>query len=312
MLRHSASLYALTVFIWGSTWYAITFQLGRVAPEVSVVYRFALASLLLLVYCIARRLNLRFSMRDHACMALQGLLLFGLNYVVFYRATGLMTSGLIAVVFSTIVLMNIFLSALFFGQRIEPAVTAGACVGLAGIGLVFWPELAGVAQLTTVQGIGLCLLGTLLASLGNMSSVSNQRRALPVIQTNAFGMGYGALLMGIWAKLQGVAFGYDPSPAYTLSLLYLAVFGSIVAFGSYLTLLGRLGAARAAYATVVFPLVALAISTLFERYSWTLASLFGVALVLLGNLLVLARRRSPQPAQADLVTEPATRPRGRR
>lgn len=289
---HSATLYAAAVLIWGSTWYAIKFQLGLVAPEISVVYRFALASLMLLAYCGLSNRNLRFGARDHAFMALQGLLLFGINYVVFYWATGLMTSGLIAVVFSTIVLLNIFLAALFFGQRVEPLVVAGACLGLAGIALVFWPELAAIRPASSGYGIALSLLGTLLASLGNMSSVRNQRQGLPVIQSNAFGMGYGAASMAVWALARGAEFTYDPSPAYTVSLLYLTVFGSIVAFGSYLTLLGRLGAGRAAYATVVFPVVALAISTVFEGYLWSLASLSGVTLVLFGNLLVVSNRQA--------------------
>lgn len=280
------------MLVWGSTWYAIKFQLGVVAPDVSVVYRFALASLLLLAYCYFSNRSLRFSVRDHAFMALQGLLLFGLNYVIFYWASGLMTSGLIAVIFSTIVLLNIFLSAVFFGQRMEPLVVAGACLGLAGIGLVFWPELATMQPASSGYGIALSLLGTLVASLGNMTSVRNQRQGLPVIQSNAFGMGYGAALMAVWALARGAEFTYDPSPGYTVSLLYLAVFGSIVAFGSYLTLLGRVGAGRAAYATVVFPVVALAISTAFEGYIWTLASLTGVTLVLLGNLLVVANRQT--------------------
>jgi drug/metabolite transporter (DMT)-like permease len=292
MFIHSGTLYAAAVLIWGSTWYAIKFQLGVVAPEVSVVYRFALASLLLLAYCRFSNRDLRFSARDHAFMALQGLLLFGINYVVFYWATGLMTSGLIAVVFSTIVLMNIFLAALFFGQRVEPLVVAGASLGLAGIALVFWPEFAISRSASNWHGIALSLLGTLLASLGNMSSVRNQRQGLPVIQSNAFGMGYGAGLMALWALAQGTQFTYDPAPAYTVSLLYLAVFGSIVAFGSYLTLLGRLGAGRAAYATVLFPIVALAISTAFEDYVWSVVSLSGVTLVLVGNLLVVSNRQA--------------------
>jgi len=288
MLTHSATLYLAAVLIWGSTWFAIKFQLGTVAPELSILYRFALASLMLLAYCAWRRLTLRFDAAAHGFLALQGLLLFGLNYLVFYWATGLMTSGLIAVIFSTIVLMNIFLSALFFGQRIEPLMVAGALLGVGGIALVFGPELRALGGGDTWRGVALSLLGTLLASLGNMVSARNQRHGLPVIQSNAYGMGYGTLVMAAWALFSGASFRYDPAPAYTLSLLYLSLFGSVLAFGSYLTLLGRIGAGRAAYVTVLFPIVALAISTLFEGYRWTPPAIAGLCLVLAGNVLVLS------------------------
>ncbi len=290
MLSHSTTLYLATVLIWGSTWFAIKFQLGVVAPEVSVVYRFALASLALLGFCAWRRLALRFNARAHAWMAAQGLFLFGLNYVVLYWATETLTSGLIAVVFSTIVLMNIFLAALFFAQRIEPVMVAGALAGLAGIALVFWPQLTALSERGAWQGVALSVLGTAFASLGNMVSQRNQGQRLPVIQSNAFGMGYGAALMAVWALARGAEWTYDPAPAYTVSMLYLVLFGSILAFGGYLTLLGRIGAARAAYAMVVFPLVALGISTLFEDYRWTPAAGTGVLLVLAGNALVIASR----------------------
>lgn len=289
MLTHSATLYAAAVLIWGSTWFAIRFQLGEVAPEVSVAYRFALASALLLAYSALRGLPLRFTWREHGWMAAQGLLLFCVNYLVFYEASARLTSGLIAVVFSTIVLMNILNGALLLGRPVEARPVAAALLGLAGIALVFWPEVAAMGASGVVfTGVALSLAGTLVASWGNIASARNQRHGLPVIQSNAYGMAWGALIMAAWAALRGVPFDYDPAPAYTLSLLYLSVFGSVLAFGSYLTLLGRIGPERAAYATVLFPVVALALSTLFEGYRWTPAGLAGLALVLAGNLLVLA------------------------
>ena len=303
MLTHSASLYAAAVLIWGSSWFAIRFQLGEVAPEVSIAYRFALAALVLLAWCRLRGLSLKFSPSQHAWIALQGVFLFCVNYLVFYWATGMLTSGLIAVIFSTIVLFNIVNGALLFGRRVEPRVIAGALLGVSGIALVFWPELNALdLDDDALRGVGLSVLGTLLASWGNMASSRNQREGIGVVPSNALGMGWGALLLAIWASANGVEFRFDASPGYTLSLLYLSLFASVLAFGSYLTLLGRIGPERAAYATVLFPLVALAISTLFEDYRWSLPALLGVGLVLAGNLLII---RQGAPAPRRLAPDPA-------
>jgi len=288
MLTHSISLYFATVFIWGSTFFAVRFQLGDLAPEISIAYRFGLAALLLFLWCLLRGLPLRFDLRQHLWMVLQGVLLFCVNYLLIYWATAHLTSGLIAVLFSTIVLMNIVNSALFFRKPVSPIMIAGALLGLAGITLVFWPEVVNLESDTELLGgIALSLLGTFIASLGNIASARNQKHGLPVIQTNVFGMAYGASILAITALLQGYAFNYDSTPAYTLSLLYLVLFGSIVAFGGYLTLLGRIGPERAAYTMVLFPLVALGISTLFEGYQWTLLSACGVLLVVAGNIVII-------------------------
>ena len=295
MLTNTTPLYLAVVLIWGSSWLAIKYQLGVVDPMASVAYRFLLAAVLLLLWCRWRGLSLRHAPRDHAFMALQGALLFSLNYLVFYWATEVLTTGLLAVVFSTIVLMNLVNAAYMFGQPVSARVGLGAALGLGGIALVFWPELrafgSGADAAAAWRGLGLSLLGTLLASLGNMASLRNQRAGISVLQSNAWGMSYGALISCLLCLLAGVEFAWDWRPAYGLSLAYLAVFASIFAFGAYLTLVGRIGAGRAAYATVLFPLVALGLSTLFEGYRWSPESFAGIALVLLGNLLVLAPQR---------------------
>jgi drug/metabolite transporter (DMT)-like permease len=295
-------LYGTTVAIWGSTWLAIKYQLGVVAPEVSIAYRFALAAAILLVYCWVARRRLRFSLRDHGGMAVQGLFLFSANYFVFYLATFDLTTGLIAVVFSTMVIFNTAFGALLFGLSVRPAVVGGGLLGLAGLVLIFWPEIRAF-DLTRAGtlALGLSVLGTALASLGNMASVNNQRRGRPVIETNAYGMAYGAAFMALFALVRGQSFDFDPSAPYVVSLVFLAVFGSVFAFGCYLTLLGRIGADRAAYAMVLFPVIALGLSTLFEGFGWTPAALLGVALVLAGNAVALGRlgrRRRPIPTEA--------------
>ncbi|MCP4333337.1 MAG: EamA family transporter [Gammaproteobacteria bacterium] len=292
LLTHSVSLYLSSVLIWGSTWFAIKFQLGVVAAEVSLVYRFGMAAIILLLFCIFSGRRLKYSARQHGFIALQGLFLFSSNYLVFYWATGLLTSGIVALLFSTVILLNIVNGALFMRTRVRPRVIIGAALGIAGIASIFWSEVSGVDDTAdTWRGLWMCLLATYFASIGNIVSARNQKNDIPVIQTNAWGMAYGALIMMIYALFSGVSFDYDPAPAYSLSLIYLAVFGSILAFGSYLTLVGRIGADKAAYAAVLFPVIALGLSTLFEDYQWTLRALFGFALVLLGNYIVLSRSR---------------------
>lgn len=290
-----AIYYLLTVLIWGSTWFAIRFQLGDVDESVSLVYRFGLASVLLLMWCVVRRVSLKFTMAEHLAMAAQGLCLFSTNYLLFYWCTGLITSGLVAIIFSTVIVMNIINGALFLKRSVQPLVLFGALIGLAGITLVFWDEIASaraesaLASRDVFAGLGIGLVATFLASLGNILSARNQSRGLPVLQTNAYGMAYGSALMVIYALFTQAPFTVDVSLPYLASLLYLSVFGSIIAFGAYLTLVGRIGADRAAYATVLFPLVALVISSVFEDFEWTPLALAGVALVLVGNVLVVGR-----------------------
>jgi drug/metabolite transporter (DMT)-like permease len=292
MFTHSASLYLASVLIWGSTWYAIKFQLGVVAPAVSLFYRFALAALILLVFCVLTRRSLKYSAQQHGFIALQGLFLFSSNYLVFYWATGLLTSGIVALMFSTVILMNIVNGAIFMRAAVSQRVILGACFGIAGIASIFWAELSEVENnADTWQGLWMCLLATYFASIGNIISARNQKNGIPVIQTNAWGMGYGALVMAAYAMFSGASFNYDPGFAYGVSLIYLAVFGSILAFGSYLTLVGRIGADKAAYIAVLFPVIALGISTIFENYQWSSRAVFGFALVLFGNYIVLTKSR---------------------
>jgi drug/metabolite transporter (DMT)-like permease len=297
----NALYYIVTCLIWGSTWLVITFQLGVVAAEASIVYRFALAALVLGVYVFLRRLPMRYTWRQHGFIALQALFLFSLNYILVYLAEQHLASGLVAIVFSTIIIMNVLLGALFLRNPIRPRVVAGGVLGVIGLAFVFSPQLASVrASGSQELGLGLSFAAVVSASVGNIVSARNQRAGLPVVQTNAFGMAYGALATLVIALLRGVPFTFDPSPAYVLSLAYLAIFGSVIAFGTYLTLVGRMGVDRAAYITVIFPLVALLLSALFEGLSLTPIALAGVALVAGGNVLVLTRRRAaPAPAAAS-------------
>ncbi|MEX1248361.1 MAG: EamA family transporter [Anaerolineales bacterium] len=294
-------LYIVTVLIWGSTWLAITFQLGVVPPELSVAYRFFLAALLLFIYSKWRGLKLRFTLREQGFIVLQGLLLFSVNYILVYFSEIYINSGMVSVLFSSVIVFNVFFGAVLLRNPVRSRVLLGSLVGIAGLALIFWPELESFdLQGGQALGLILALVSAVSASLGNIVSARNQRNKLPVIQTNAYGMLYGAIFTSIIAIVRGVPLTFDLSAGYVGSLLYLSIFGSVIAFGTYLTLLGRIGADRAAYVTVLFPVIALLLSAAFEglRLDWT--QFGGVALVLLGNGLVvnLRQQRGAVPAAA--------------
>jgi drug/metabolite transporter (DMT)-like permease len=293
-------LYLVTILIWGTSWYAMELQL--VLPgELAIAYRFLLAAALLVGYCLVTGRSLRVSRRDHLFMALQGFFLFCINYILFYWAAAYLVSGLLAVCFSTIPVMNIANGALLFRRGVEPKVALAALLGLCGIGLVFWPELMKMElSRTAAIGLAMSLVATYAASLGNMVTVRHSRSCIPVVQANAIGMSYGALFTLLIVLARGISFDFVWTPSYLGSLVYLAIFASIIGFGSYLTLVQRIGADRASYSGVLFPIVALGVSTFLENYHWTTSAVIGVLLVLAGNLLVLARRRPPAP----LATSP--------
>ena len=285
------SLYLASVLIWGSTWIAITYQYGRVAPEVSVAYRFGLASVLLLAWCLLRGLKLRFTRREHGWLALQGALMFGLNYVCVYLAEQRIPSGLMAVIFSLLVVLNLLGARLFFGTPVPGKALWGVAIGITGVGLICLPGAAGGLHGAGMKtGLALALVGTVAASFSNLVSQRNQRHGLPVVQGNAIGMAYGAGFVALYCGLSGRPFTFDPSLRYLGSLAFLALFGSILAFGAYLTLVGRIGAGRAGYAMVAIPVVALALSTFVEGLQWRWGLALGTALCLAGNALVLPGR----------------------
>lgn len=287
----SPVIYAIVVLIWGTTWYAIKFQLGVVAPEISLVYRFGLAAICVFIYAAATGSGLRLSWRDHRFVALQGFTLFCLNYWMTYLSTQYLTSGLVAVLFTSIIFFNLVNSRLIFGTPIERRVLAAAATGMLGVALLFLPELqAALGDRTIVQGALLALAATYVASLGNMAAMRNTQGGLPVVTVNAYGMAYGALGLAVIAAIRGTPIVFELSWPYVASLLYLSLFGTSLAFGLYLALLKRIGAARAAYTSVLFPVVALIVSTLFENYHWTLPGLIGLAVLLAGNALALGGR----------------------
>ncbi|WP_344575094.1 DMT family transporter [Streptomyces lunalinharesii] len=307
----NAVLYVVTVLIWGSTWLAIKGQLGDVHPTASIAYRFALAAVILLAWARLRGLPMRYPLRVHGQFVLMGGLMFSTNFVCFYFAEQYLTTGLVSIVFAMSLLVNMVFARVFFRRTIKAKMLVGGGIGLLGIGTVFWPEFQHFGLSSgSGQGILLSVAGTLVFCLGNVVSGKTQAAGVPVVQGTGYAMAYGALLMAPFAAFYGHGALFQPTLKYTGSLLYLAVFGSVVGFGAYLTLLGRIGGERAAYAMVLFPIVSLLLSTVFENFTWTGRDLAGVALILLGNAVMLTnpallRRLTGKPAPAGDPAAPA-------
>ena len=288
----NSALYLFTVLIWGSTWWVITFQLGVTPAEVSVAIRFLFAGLLLIGYCLFVGRSLRFPSADHLRMAGLGILLFGVNYALVYLATGHIPSGLVAVVFSTITVFNTINATLFLKRKSGAGVWLGGGLGCAGIALIFLPSLSLDSGNSVILGLALALASTMFASLGNTLATAFQNRNLPVAQSTGFSMLYGGLIMTAYSRAAGLPWEFDFTWIYLGSLAYLAAFGSVAAFLAYLTLMGRIGPEKASYAIVLTPVVALAISTVFESYTWSLEALLGAAIIVLGNVIILRAKSS--------------------
>jgi len=291
MSTYDLGLYAATVFAWGFSWIAMKGQVGAVPAEVSVFWRFVLAALVMVAWSRFRGVSLSFPAKTHIWFAALGALIFSTNFVLFYYGAAYLASGMLAVVFSTASLFNLFLGCVLLGQRLKPVTLIAGLLGFSGIALIFLPKIMGTSMNTEVAiGLGLCLAGTLSFCLGNIVSASTQKSGVGVTPATTWGMIYAALLLGLYCLMTGRSFAIEMSGSYVGTLIYLAVVSSVFAFGAYLTLLGRIGAARAGYATVLFPLVALTVSTIFEGYVWTPSAILGVVCVLGGNALMLRRK----------------------
>jgi len=286
------TIFAGCIAIWGTTWLAITFQLGAVPVEASVAYRFSLAAALLFAYCCARRLPLSFTLREHGILALLGVLMYSIGYLFVYRAEMHVASGLVAIGYSASPLLAMFGMRIAFGQAMTARMAVGAVLGIVGVALVYWPELDHAQHRgSVVLGAAFTAAAVFVTTLGNLVAHRNHERKLHGWATMAWSMGYGALASLIAAVALGEPLAFDWSPAYLLSLLYLIVFGSILAFAGFLELLGRIGPSRASYVGVMVPIVALFISSLFEGFHWQALTFAGVAVSVAGNVLVL--RRAP-------------------
>ncbi len=290
-------LFLIPSLIWGSTWYAIKFQIGDTDPLFSVGYRFILAGLILVLYSKLRRLNMRFSGRDHLFMALQGACLFGFNYWLVYMSEEHLTSGLVAVIFSGLIFMNVFLNALILKAPVRKNVVFGGIIGILGVALIFKDELR-VFDFSDQNFVAFLMAvgSVMLASTGNILSAFNQKNKIPVVQSNAYGMLYGASFVTAIAMISGKPLIFDFNMPYMASLMYLSIFGSVIAFTTYLNLLGKVGPDKAGYISLVMPVIALFLSTILEGYQWTSYGIVGLAMILSGIFLALKRKHKIAPA----------------
>ena len=286
----NALLYFVVLLAWGSSWFAISFQLGDVAPQVSIVWRFLLASIILFAWCYLRGLKLSFPWRDHLSWLLLGFFLFCVNYICAYFGTFYLASGLVCLIFSTLTLFTVFNGFVFFKKPIRLPILIGAVVGIAGLSVIFSNEISSTdwsVESGVVKGFLWMLLATFFASIGMLLSGQFQARKMPLVQSNAFSMLYGSLILVFYIFVSDVSFSFNISYSYIISLVYLALIASVIGFGFYLKLVGNIGADKASYVNIFTPTIALLLSTLFENYEWSWVGLIGVLLIIIGNIIVL-------------------------
>lgn len=284
----SALLLFVVVISWGFSWYAIELQLGDVPPLVSIFYRFVLAAALLIaLLAISRRLRF-IPWRRHGLLLALGFCLFSMNFFSFYLAAEFFPSGLLSVIFATAAIMGAFNQRLFFKKALSGRILLGAALGVIGLTLLSWDSIAEADIAVPWLYVALPFAGTYLFSLGNILS-ARLSRDYDLPNLVAHGMVYGALVCFVLCLAAGLPFPMPSGAFYWGSLLYLAGIASVVAFLTYLSLVNREGPARAAYATVLFPIVAMLVSTWLEGFVWTIAAAAGLLLALAGTLLVFSR-----------------------
>lgn len=280
-------------FAWGTTWYAITHQLGVVDAVVSVTYRFALAAALLFAWCALRGETLKLTRAQHLAAFGVGLFTFAIDYAFVYWAEERVTSAVVAVVFAALAFVNLVVFRIAFGQRASALAWVAASLGVAGVGLLSWEEITS-AQMSSRAwaGIGLTFAGVMAAAFGNVYARRGELAGAGVAASTGWAMAYGTILLAGFALLTGKTWAFEFTWPYVLSLLHLAIVGSVIAFLLYYGLARRRGYALASYISALTPPVAMTVSALFEDKTWGMLALGGVALVLFGQVLLMRARRS--------------------
>lgn len=282
---------AACALIWGTTWHAIKLQLGQVDPLISVIYRFSLASGLLFVWSALRRERLGLTAHQHVAALGVGVCIFAIDYACVYQAETRVASAVVAVMFGATALLNLGAFRLLHRQRAARAAWVAASLGALGVALLSWGELLRSGfDASTYQGLGLALIGVLGTVGGNLFAQRGERAAAPLTASTAWSMAYGAAVLSLFALLSGRRWTFDTTPHYLGSLLYLTVFGSVIAFLLYFGIGRRRGYTMASYISAITPLIAMLMSSLFEGKSWGTTAFAGVALVVLGQWLLLRTR----------------------
>ena len=292
MLVDIASLAVCTI-IWSTTWRAIKFQLGGPSPLDSVVYRFALASALLFAWCIFSRRSVRLTRRQHLEAAGQGLFNFAIQYALVYLAEEQVSSGAMAVIFAGTPFVNLVIFRLFRGQKAGPAAWIAAALGLGGVTILALSQAdARTAAPGAAIGVAMALTGVVAASFGNLFADRAHEAGSGLIPSTAWAMAYGAGMLALYLVFRGEPWSFEPSLRYVGALVYLAAFGSVVAFLTFYALARRRGYAVASYIAALTPPAAMAISSVTEGARWGLGAIAGLVLVLAGQALLI-RRRTP-------------------
>jgi drug/metabolite transporter (DMT)-like permease len=274
--------------IWGTTWYAITLQLGTVAPLASIVWRFGLATVLLFLGCLIFRQNLRLTRAQHLAALGQGLFTFSISYSFTYESEAHVASAIVAVTFASLTFINLVLFRLAAGQKAAAASWGGALLGLLGVLVLSGGEVlkAGLGS-GAALGVGLALVAVTASAFGNYFAWKGQNHGSAAVPSTAWAMAYGTGVLVLFGLATGVEFTIDPSFTYVGSLLYLSVFGSVIAFGLYFTIARTIGYAMASYVSALTPPVAMLVSVLFERAHFGWSALAGLLLVLCGQALMI-------------------------
>jgi drug/metabolite transporter (DMT)-like permease len=284
-------LFISTLICWSPTWYLIKFQFGVVDPLISIFYRFFIASIIVFIFLILSKKKMSFNLHQHLSFLLLGVTLFSLNYIFSYLANTYLISGIVAIAFSTILIMNILGERIYFKIKSSKETLFAAGFGIIGILIIFGKELLNFKlEDKTNIGIILSFVATFWASTGNLIHQKNSKDKIPFIQSIAYGMLYGSIFTLIVAKFRGAEIIFDNSISYILSFLYLSIVGSVVAFYLYLKLLENIGSARAGYIGVIMPIVALIVSTIFEGLQWTNNLIFGLPVLIFGCVLILNQK----------------------
>lgn len=285
--------FAVITMIWGSTWLVIRDQLGVVPPGWSVTYRFASATIAMFLYAIATRTPLRIGRAAWPMMILVGLCQFVINFNLVYRAEQYVTSGLVAVIFALLLVPNAILARIFLGQGLSRPFLIGSVVAMGGIALLFAHELNldGATNHSVVRGIGFTLLAVLAASIANVAQAGDRMRTIPVAALVAWAMLVGAAVNAVVAFAMAGPPVFDPRPGYVAGVLYLGLAASALSFLLYYRIIREIGAARAAYSSVLIPVIAMTLSTVFEGYRWSVTAALGAALTFVGLVVALSARR---------------------
>lgn len=278
---------------WGSTWLVIKDQISAVPPAWSVVWRFVLAAAAMMLVAAMRGERLRLTAREQALAAAMGLFQFSLNFQLIYRSEHYLTSGLVAVVFALTILPNAVLARIVLGNRMSARFVAGSAIALAGIALLILHEyrIAPVGDGVTT-GVMLVILAILSVSVGNLLQATKTARGVPVVPLMGWGMLWGVLASALYASASVGLPVLDPRPEYLAGVAYLGLVGSALTFPLYSQLIRDWGPGPAAYNGVAVPVVALALSTLFEGYHWSVLAGGGAALAIFGLLIALSGRKA--------------------